>query len=795
MSDPSSPSSAPSGEPDGVRTYRGRTIEELIPRIRAELGPDAIILREREGLMGGIGGFFAQKCVEIDAQAAPRVNVYADDFEDEYDEEHEGATGDYETFSAEPPAGYVPVPLPDAPPPDYDAPQTPVVEGPPASAPSPAPAAQERTASVAPAAGAPEPAIPVPPASATPSPVPPAPLPPASEVPAAAPPAPELPVAPPAPPAVTPFLDEASFAARLEEASFETDARLTEVEPEPEPEPSPPAPPAAPSFIAFDDFHESPAAAAPEPELAEPEPEPEPEVVEAEPVIEWDEPEPVFAEPEAVGPEPDLEPEFVEPEAVGPEPEFVEPEPTPEPVDRAPRPARRELDPAPWLAFAAESLMTDDTPEPQPEPEVEVVPEGEVTEPDPEPIAEEPEPEPMAEELDVVEPEPEPVEAEPIPEPVEPEPIPEPVEPEPIPEPATPAAQAPPPPSPPTPIAPEYGYATRRRGGLLPAAERMLRAALDATAAANERREREHQARVARPAASARPFPGAGTPPPAAPAATPTPAPAPEAPLPEDEERARERAELHRREADLERRLVASGLTPGRAAALVGAAVSRRGPFSAGGTLTDDLTAMIAASLPAPVALPQEHGAIAVVGAGGSGKTRSVAALAAAQARAGTLVSVASLGTPGREDELGALLHGEPVNIIPAMRTRATARAVSSARARGLVIIDTAAAAPRDDSTIDVMADTLHSFGLDGIYLTVPATLSFGAAVKLVDSFSAFDLTGMVATHVDETDELGQIAELTMLTGIPLAYTLTGLTLQEAVASADPEDIAAELLR
>ena len=91
MNDASSPSPAPSGDPDGVRTYRGRTIEELIPRIRAELGPDAIILREREGLRGGIGGFFAQKCVEIDAQAAPRVNVYADDFEDEYeDEDFEG---------------------------------------------------------------------------------------------------------------------------------------------------------------------------------------------------------------------------------------------------------------------------------------------------------------------------------------------------------------------------------------------------------------------------------------------------------------------------------------------------------------------------------------------------------------------------------------------------------------------------------------------------------------------------------------------------------------------------------
>ena len=736
MTDPSSPSSAPSGEPDGVRTYRGRTIEELIPRIRAELGPDAIILREREGLMGGIGGFFAQKCVEIDAQAAPRVNVYADDLEDEYDEDHEGATGDYETFSAEPPPGYVPVPLPDAPPPDYDAPQTSAVEGPPASASSPAPAAQERTAPVAPAGGgapAPQP-VTAPPAAAAPPPLAPPPV------------APEPPVAPPAPPAVAPFLDEASFAARLEEASFETDPRLTGVEPEPEPEPSPPAPPAAPSFIAFDDFHEPTVpAAAPGPVLPEPEPEPEPEVVEAEPVIEWDEPEPELVEPE--------------PEPLEPEPELVEP---------APRPARRELDPAPWLAFAAESPVADDTPEPQPEPELEYVPEAQVEEPDPEPaddepepvaeqpepVAEQPEPEPVAEEPDVVEAEPEPV------------------EPEPIPEPATPAAQAPPPPPP----APEYGYATRRRGGLLPAAERLLRAALAATAAANERREREYQARAARPAA-------------------PAPVPVPDAARPEDEEHARERAELHRRETDLERRLVASGLTPGRAAALVGAAVSRRGPFSAGGTLTDELRAMIAASLPAPVALPQQHGAIAEVGAGGSGKTRSVAALAAAQAHAGTLVSVASLGAPGREAELGALLHGAPVNIIPAMRPPAPARAVSSARARGLVIIDTAAAAPRDDSTIDVMADTLHSFGLDGIYLTVPATLSSGAAVKLVDSFSAFDLTGMVATHVDETDELGQIAELAMLTGIPLAYTLTGLALQEAVASADPEDIAAELLR
>jgi signal recognition particle GTPase len=204
---------------------------------------------------------------------------------------------------------------------------------------------------------------------------------------------------------------------------------------------------------------------------------------------------------------------------------------------------------------------------------------------------------------------------------------------------------------------------------------------------------------------------------------------------------------------------------------------------------------MIAASLPSPRKLSLDHGAVAVVGAGGSGKSRRVAALAAAEARAGTLVSVASLGTPGRENELGELLQGEPVNIIPAMRTRATARAVNSARERGLVIIDTAAAAPNDGSTIDVIAEALHSFGLDGIYLAVPATLSSSAGIKLADSFSAFDLTGIVATHVDETDQFGVIAELAMQTGIPVSYTHTGLELQKAIETADPEQVAAELLK
>jgi hypothetical protein len=70
-----------------VRTYRGSSIEELLPRIRAELGANAVILCQREGLVGGIGGFFQKRCVEVEARAGgPGIDVYDEEAGDELDD-------------------------------------------------------------------------------------------------------------------------------------------------------------------------------------------------------------------------------------------------------------------------------------------------------------------------------------------------------------------------------------------------------------------------------------------------------------------------------------------------------------------------------------------------------------------------------------------------------------------------------------------------------------------------------------------------------------------------------------
>jgi flagellar biosynthesis protein FlhF len=58
-------------------TYRGRSLEELVPRIRQELGDDAVIVSRRETTSGGVGGFFAKREIEVEvrpgASAGPDV--------------------------------------------------------------------------------------------------------------------------------------------------------------------------------------------------------------------------------------------------------------------------------------------------------------------------------------------------------------------------------------------------------------------------------------------------------------------------------------------------------------------------------------------------------------------------------------------------------------------------------------------------------------------------------------------------------------------------------------------------
>jgi flagellar biosynthesis GTPase FlhF len=55
-----------------TKTYRGESLEELLPQIADDLGPDAVITRQRDGIVGGIGGFFGKKVLEVEARPGAR---------------------------------------------------------------------------------------------------------------------------------------------------------------------------------------------------------------------------------------------------------------------------------------------------------------------------------------------------------------------------------------------------------------------------------------------------------------------------------------------------------------------------------------------------------------------------------------------------------------------------------------------------------------------------------------------------------------------------------------------------
>jgi flagellar biosynthesis protein FlhF len=112
-----------SGGDGGTRVYRGRSVEELVPQIQRELGADAIIVRRREGLTGGVLGFFQHQYVEIEAMpGSPSVDVY--------DEEHEQL-----------PPAYAPAPPIVTPPSPPPAPPRPAPPAQPLAAPPPQPLA------------------------------------------------------------------------------------------------------------------------------------------------------------------------------------------------------------------------------------------------------------------------------------------------------------------------------------------------------------------------------------------------------------------------------------------------------------------------------------------------------------------------------------------------------------------------------------------------------------------------------------------------------------------------------
>jgi flagellar biosynthesis GTPase FlhF len=184
------------------------------------------------------------------------------------------------------------------------------------------------------------------------------------------------------------------------------------------------------------------------------------------------------------------------------------------------------------------------------------------------------------------------------------------------------------------------------------------------------------------------------------------------------------------------------------------------------------------------------------VGAGGAGKTRCSAALAAAYAQARTLPVVCLALSPDDDGaELRRLLdpHGVEVH---AVTTPAAARTrLRRAPAGALVVLDTPPVAPGDARAVRALATTLASLDVRETQLVLPATLGPGAAAELCERLAPLAPDAIALTHADATDHLGTTVELACTTNLPLSFVARGGDLPGALAPADPRELAERLLR
>jgi hypothetical protein len=186
--------------------------------------------------------------------------------------------------------------------------------------------------------------------------------------------------------------------------------------------------------------------------------------------------------------------------------------------------------------------------------------------------------------------------------------------------------------------------------------------------------------------------------------------------------------------------------------------------------------------------------AVAVVGAGGSGKTAVVARLALAYAAARRLpVAVIALRSKDSGAELARLLAPAGVPMWATDDVEGAAARIANLRRGALVLVDTPALPPQmrtDPFVADAFAADLRRLGLDEVHFALPATLAGEVAREMLVASRAVGADRIAVTHSDATARLGMPVELAVEAGLPISYLADSVAVRPAAA----EDLAFALL-
>ncbi|HEX5852988.1 MAG TPA: hypothetical protein VFY36_07845 [Solirubrobacteraceae bacterium] len=283
--------------------------------------------------------------------------------------------------------------------------------------------------------------------------------------------------------------------------------------------------------------------------------------------------------------------------------------------------------------------------------------------------------------------------------------------------------------------------------------------------------------------------------PPARPAPS-TPAPPPPSPPRTFERRTVAPGSHARARAGVEKSLRRYGVGEEFAGELIDAAAAHALPFAPRAGLAQAVRMTLAQRIPVAPALSAKGATIAVIGAGGAGKTTCCAALLGAYRTSGTLpAKCATLSRVEDQGELRMILSPKIMNAIPANTPRAL-RALRKAKVDGLAVIDTPRTSPVDRAGIRELASLLGELAPERVLVALPATLGAAAAAQLLEALAPLEANALVLTHAEETDQIGVAVEAACRFGLAPEYMLDrarggGWRLSRT----DPTGLAARILQ
>jgi flagellar biosynthesis GTPase FlhF len=259
---------------------------------------------------------------------------------------------------------------------------------------------------------------------------------------------------------------------------------------------------------------------------------------------------------------------------------------------------------------------------------------------------------------------------------------------------------------------------------------------------------------------------------------------------------ARERPSLDPLERELEPErlrlsLVHAGIPRATAAAVVADARLHGRAFAPDRPLRDLVREALARAIPVRHGWRSRRRTIALVGTPGSGKTLTAAKLS--QAYAGSLGSVAavSLENPRAAMRLATLTELVDVRFDVAADAASVTLAAARLRDAALVVADTPAFTPDDDTSIARLAALLESLAPDETHLLVPAGTAPDAAAASGQALAGrVRVDRVVVTKLDCTDGAGGAIGLAVGRRIPVSYTASGPLPIGGLEQADPARLA-----